>query len=178
MLDRWGGGNLLWHRMLAQQGYLVMSVDNRGTPAPRGRAWRKSVYRQVGILAPRTRPPPCKEVLQAALHGSRSRCHLGLERRRLDEPERHLQVPRSLQTAMAVAPVSNQRHYDTIYQERYMGLPGDNVDGYTQGSPINFAHQLKGQPARRSRHRRRQLPLSGDRGLDQRARSATTSPSP
>ena len=58
VLDRWGGGNNLWHRMLAQKGYVVMSFDNRGTPAPRGRAWRKSVFRQIGILAPRTRPRP------------------------------------------------------------------------------------------------------------------------
>ena len=52
--------------------------------------------------------------------------------------------PDLYKTAIAVAPVSNQRYYDTIYQERYMGLPGDNVDGFTQGSPINFAHQLQG----------------------------------
>jgi dipeptidyl-peptidase-4 len=52
--------------------------------------------------------------------------------------------PDLYKTAIAVAPVSNQRYYDTIYQERYMGLPGDNVDGFTQGSAINFAHQLKG----------------------------------
>ena len=49
--DRWGGKQHLWHQMLAQQGYVVISVDNRGTAAPRGRAWRKSIYRQVGILA-------------------------------------------------------------------------------------------------------------------------------
>ena len=77
--------------------------------------------------------------------------------------------PDLYQTAIAVAPVANQRYYDTIYQERYMGLPGDNVDGFTQGSPINFAHQLKGQPAPDPRHGRRQLPLPGDRGPDQRA---------
>ncbi len=52
VLDRWGGSGYLWHLMLAQRGYLVMSFDNRGTPAPRGRSWRKCVYRQVGILAP------------------------------------------------------------------------------------------------------------------------------
>ena len=52
--------------------------------------------------------------------------------------------PDLYKTAIAVAPVANQRYYDTIYQERYMGLPGDNVEGFLQGSPINFAHQLKG----------------------------------
>ena len=52
--------------------------------------------------------------------------------------------PNLYRTAMAVAPVSNQRYYDTIYQERYMGLPGDNVEGFQKGSPINYAHRLKG----------------------------------
>jgi dipeptidyl-peptidase-4 len=52
--------------------------------------------------------------------------------------------PELYRTAMAVAPVPNQRHYDTIYQERYMGLPGDNVEGYREGSPIHFAQNLKG----------------------------------
>src|SRR6185436_4689768 len=51
VLDRWGGSQTLWHQMLAQQGYVVMSFDNRGTPAPRGRPWRKSIYRKIGILA-------------------------------------------------------------------------------------------------------------------------------
>ena len=52
--------------------------------------------------------------------------------------------PDLYQAAIAIAPVPNQRHYDTIYQERYMGLPADNVEGYLQGSPIHFADQLKG----------------------------------
>lgn len=52
--------------------------------------------------------------------------------------------PELYHTAMSVAPVSNQRFYDTIYQERYMGLPEDNVQGFKEGSPINYAHQLKG----------------------------------
>ncbi len=55
-----------------------------------------------------------------------------------------LKYPDLYTTAIAVAPVPNQRYYDTIYQERYMGLPGDNVEGFSQGSPINYAHQLKG----------------------------------
>jgi dipeptidyl-peptidase-4 len=49
--DAWGGPQYLWHLMLAQEGYIVASIDNRGTPPPRGRAWRKSVYRKIGVLA-------------------------------------------------------------------------------------------------------------------------------
>ena len=52
--------------------------------------------------------------------------------------------PKLYKTAIAVASVPNQRYYDTIYQERYMGLPGENVEGYREGSPINHAHQLEG----------------------------------
>ncbi len=67
VLDRWGGGNHLWHRMLAQNGTIVMSFDNRGTPAPRGRAWRKAVYRQIGVLAPKEQAAAVKEVLRSVL---------------------------------------------------------------------------------------------------------------
>ena len=52
--------------------------------------------------------------------------------------------PDLYQTAIAIAFVGNQRFYNTIYQERYMGLPDDNEQGYKEGSPITFAHQLKG----------------------------------
>ena len=51
VVDSWGGSRYLWHLMLTQQGYIVMSIDNRGARVPRGRAWRKSIYKQVGILA-------------------------------------------------------------------------------------------------------------------------------
>ena len=70
-------------------------------------------------------------------------------------------------TAMAVAPVPNQRYYDTIYQERYMGLPGDNVEGYRRVAD-QLCRSTAGQPAARPRHGRRQLPLPGHRGVDQR----------
>ncbi|HID77116.1 MAG TPA: S9 family peptidase, partial [Planctomycetaceae bacterium] len=63
VLDRWGGKRFLWHLLLAQHGYVVMSFDNRGTPAPRGRAWRKVIYRQVGILAPADQAAAVRAVL-------------------------------------------------------------------------------------------------------------------
>jgi hypothetical protein len=116
VLDRWSGSRYLWHLMLTQQGYLVMSVDNRGTPAPRGRQWRKLVW--VGIWG---------------WSGGGSMSLNAIFR-----------YPDLYHTAMSVAPVTNQRYYDTIYQERYMGLPQDNPEGYRLGSPSTFAHQLEG----------------------------------
>ncbi len=146
VLDRWDGKRFLWHAMLAQNGYLVMSIDNRGTPAPRGRDWRKSVYRQVGVLASSDQAKAVKELLKTHSYMDASRIAIwgwsGGGSMTLNAIFRH---PDLYKTGMSIAPVPNQRHYDTIYQERYMGLPADNPDGYKNGSPINFAHQLKGK---------------------------------
>jgi dipeptidyl-peptidase-4 len=143
--DRWGGKGGLWHRMLAQRGYVVMSFDNRGTPAPRGRAWRKVVYRQIGILAPTEQAAALKQVLKERAYLDAERVGIwGWSGGGSMSLNAIFKYPQLYATAMAVAPVPNQRYYDTIYQERYMGLPDDNVEGYLQGSPINFADQLEG----------------------------------
>jgi len=145
VLDHWGGKGYLWHLMLAQRGYLVMSFDNRGTSAPRGRAWRKIVYRQVGILAPADQAAALKKVIAERSYVDAERIGVwGWSGGGSMTLNAILQYPDLYKTAMAVAPVANQRYYDTIYQERYMGLPGDNVEGYQKGSPINYARQLKG----------------------------------
>lgn len=145
VLDRWDGKRFLWHNMLAQQGYVVMSVDNRGTPAPRGRAWRKSIYRQIGILASSDQAQAVRALLKQHAYLDPARIAIwGWSGGGSMSLNAIFRYPDLYQTAMAIAPVPNQRHYDTIYQERYMGLPADNVEGYRKGSPIHFANQLKG----------------------------------
>lgn len=143
--DRWGGSGYLWHLMLAQQGYFVMSFDNRGTNSPRGRDWRKCIYRQVGILAPNDQAAAVKKVLAERPYLDPDRVGIwGWSGGGSMTLNAILKFPKLYSTAMAVAPVPNQRLYDTIYQERYMGLPGENVKGYLEGSPVNYAHQLEG----------------------------------
>ncbi len=145
VLDAWGGGNALWHRMLAQEGYVVMSFDNRGTPSPRGRSWRKAVFHKVGIIAPQEQSAAVKAELQKRPYLDPKRVGVwGWSGGGSMSLNAIFKYPDLYATAIAIAPVANQRYYDTIYQERYMGLPGDNVEGFTQGSAINFAHQLKG----------------------------------
>ena len=145
VLDRWGGNTYLWHQMLAQRGYLVMSFDNRGTPAPRGRDWRKTVYRRLGILAPADQAAALKNVIQDRPYVDAQRIGVwGWSGGGSMTLSAILKYPDLYKTAMAVAPVPNQRHYDTIYQERYMGLPSENVEGFLKGSAINFADQLQG----------------------------------
>jgi dipeptidyl-peptidase-4 len=131
--------------MLSQRGYVVISFDNRGTPAPRGRAWQKSVYRQVGILAPQDQAAALRAMLEQRPYLDPERVGIwGWSGGGSMSLNAIFKYPELYHTAMSVAPVPNQRYYDTIYQERYMGLPGDNVEGYLQGSPIHFAEQLQG----------------------------------
>ena len=145
VVDRWGGKSYLWHLMLAQRGYLVMSFDNRGTPAPRGRAWRKVVYRQIGILAPADQAAAVKKVIAERSYVDAERIGVwGWSGGGSMTLNAMFKYPDLYKTGMSVAPVPNQRFYDTIYQERYMGLPSDNVEGYRKGSPLNYAHQLEG----------------------------------
>ncbi len=145
VLDRWGGEKYLWHLMLAQQGYLVVSVDNRGTSAPRGRAWRKCIYRQVGILASADQAAAARAIIERRPYVDPARIGIwGWSGGGSMSLNAIFRYPDLYHTAMAIAFVSNQRFYDTIYQERYMGMPDDNEEGYKNGSPITFAHQLKG----------------------------------
>ena len=144
--NRWGGSSMLWHQMMAQRGYCVMSFDNRGTKVPRGRAWRKSIYRQVGVLAPNDQAAAVRSVLASRTYLDPNRVGIwgwsGGGSMTLNAMFKH---PDLYRVGISIAPVPNQRYYDSIYQERYMGLPNDNVEGYTNGSAINFASQLKGK---------------------------------
>ena len=146
VMDEWDAWNGIFHRALAQEGYIVASFDNRGTPAPKGRAWRKIVYGNVGVLSSKEqaaalealeRTRPYIDTNRVAVWG-----HSGGGSNTLNLMFRH---PELYKVGMAVAPVADQRLYDSIYQERYMGLPQDNPDGYKAGSPINFADGLQGK---------------------------------
>ncbi len=143
--DSWGGRNYLWHMMLSQKGYIVASLDNRGTNVPRGRAWRKCIYRQIGVLACKDQAAALRRMLKDRPYIDPKRIGIwgwsGGGQMSLNMIFRY---PELYSTAMAIAFVSDQRLYDTIYQERYMGLPDDNEKGYTDGSPITHAHRLEG----------------------------------
>lgn len=139
------GDRHLWHKMLAQQGYIVASVDNRGTPAPKGRNWRKSIYGQIGILASADQANAVRKLLAERPYLDPKRVGSwgwsGGGQMTLNALFRY---PELYRTGIAISFVSDQRLYDTIYQERYMGLPDDNAEGYKQGSPITHAAGLQG----------------------------------
>jgi dipeptidyl-peptidase 4 len=143
--DAWMGTKGLWHWLLAQQGYVVASIDNRGTMSPRGRNWRKCVHRQIGILASKDQAGAAEKLLARWPYADRNRVGIwGWSGGGSMSLNAIFRYPEFYKVAIAVAPVPDQLLYDTIYQERYMGLPSDNAEGYRQGSPITFAKQLKG----------------------------------
>lgn len=145
VLDAWSGGQALWHRMLAQQGYVVISVDNRGTPAPRGRAWRKSIYRQMGIRNSLDQANAARAISKWPFVDSTRIGIWGWSGGGSATLNAMFRYPDVYQVGMSVAPVPDIRYYDSIYQERYCGLPQDHPEEYKQSSPVTFASQLKGQ---------------------------------
>lgn len=145
VMDSWGGANYLWHTMLAQQGYIVASIDNRGTPAPKGRAWRKSIYRKIGVISSQDQANAVKAMLTKYPFIDASRVGIwGWSGGGSSTLNAMFRYPDIYKTGMSVAPVPDMSLYDTIYQERYMGLPDANAEDYKQGSPITFAKNLTG----------------------------------
>ncbi len=144
--DSWGGGRMLFHRALAEAGYIVVSVDNRGTPAPKGAAWRKVVYGAVGELSAKEQAAAVRALTARNSYMDPERIGVwGWSGGGSNTLNTMFRYPDVFHVGVSVAPVPDQKLYDTIYQERYMGLPQENVDGYRRGSPINFAEGLKGK---------------------------------
>ncbi|OLC01744.1 MAG: S9 family peptidase [Gemmatimonadetes bacterium 13_1_40CM_70_15] len=146
VVDSWGGQGILWHRLIADQGYIVASVDNRGTPAPKGRAWRKVVYGQIGVLSSREQADAVRALTRTRPYLDSTRVAIwGWSGGGSSTLQALFRYPGVYQVGMSVAPVPDERLYDTIYQERYMGLPQDNAAGYREASAINHAEGLRGR---------------------------------
>ena len=143
--DSWFGANYLWFLMLTQQGYIVASVDNRGTPSPRGREFRKVIYRKVGVLNSQDQANAVKAMIAKTPFIDASRVGIwGWSGGGAATLNAMFRYPETYKMGMAVAPPANSLYYDTIYTERYMGLPKDNPDDYKQSAPTTFAKNLKG----------------------------------
>ncbi len=142
--DAWGGQNYLWYQMLAQRGYIVASVDNRGTGA-RGRGWRKLIYRQMGVVETQDQAAAARAVGRLSYVDSTRLGIWGWSYGGFMSLNVITQAPDVYRMAIAVAPVTHWKYYDTIYTERYNGLPQDNAAGYDKGSPLTYAKNLKGR---------------------------------
>ena len=129
---------------MAEDGYIYISIDNRGTPAPKGRAWRKSIYRKIGQLNISDQAEAAKQISQWPFVDPTRMAVWGHSGGGSATLNLLFQYPDLFQTGISMAAVANQLTYDNIYQERYMGLPQENLEDFVAGSPITHAKNLKG----------------------------------
>lgn len=143
--DTYGvGRNRNYEGDMAADGYIYISIDNRGTPAPKGRAWRKSIYRKIGRLNISDQAEAAKQISQWPFVDSTRMAVWGHSGGGSATLNLLFQYPGLFQTGISLAAVANQLTYDNIYQERYMGLPQENLEDFVAGSPITHAKNLQG----------------------------------
>ncbi len=143
--DQWGADyNFLYQGSMAKDGYIYISIDNRGTPVPKGREWRKVVYRKIGTVNIRDQALAAKEILKWNYVDTSRIAVWGWSGGGSATLNLMFQFPEIYKTGIAVAAVGNQLTYDNIYQERYMGLPQENREDFVKGSPITYAKNLTG----------------------------------
>ena len=147
VLDQWSGGSTTpFNRAVAAEGYIVVSMDNRGTPAPKGRAWRKIVYGSIHPVIVKDQTAGLRALLLTRPYMDASRVAVwGWSGGGSSTLSLMFRSPDVYKVGMAVAPVPDLRLYDTIYQERYMGLPQQNAEGYKNSSAINYVEGLRGK---------------------------------
>jgi dipeptidyl-peptidase-4 len=136
--------NFLYLGDMAKDGYIYISLDNRGTPAPKGAAWRKSIYRKIGQINIHDQAMAAKEILKWNFVDPDRIAVWGWSGGGSATLNLMFQYPEIYKTGIAIAAVANELTYDNIYQERYMGLPQENMEDYVKGSPITYAKNLKG----------------------------------
>jgi dipeptidyl-peptidase-4 len=129
---------------MAQKGYVIIDMDNRGTPCLKGSAWRKSIYRKVGVINTKDQALAAKEILKLDYLDNDRTAVWGWSGGGTMTLNLLFKYPEIYKTGVAVAAVSNQLIYDNIYQERYMGLPSENEEDFINGSPVTYAKNLVG----------------------------------
>jgi len=144
VLDSWQGSNYLWNLLLTQKGYLVASIDNRGT-GMRGREWRKIVYRRLGVIETQDQAAAARAMSRWSYVDSARIGVFGWSYGGFMSLNGLFQAPDVYSMAIAVAPVTHWKFYDNIYTERYNGLPEENQAGYNAGSPLTYVDRLRGR---------------------------------
>ena len=142
--DSWDGADYMYHQLLAEKGYIIVSVDPRGTMY-RGADFKKSTYLQLGKLEIEDVINTAKKLQQMPYVASD---RIGIQGWSYGGFMSSLAITKGadqFKMAIAVAPVTNWKFYDNIYTERFMRTPKENESGYNDNSPINFVNQLKGK---------------------------------
>ena len=143
--DSYGSqNNFLYAGDMAKDGYIYISIDNRGTPAPKGAAWRKSIYQKIGILNVDDQAKAAKQILKWNFIDTSRVAVWGWSGGGSTTLNLLFRYPEIYKTGIAIAPVAYRLSYDNIYEERYMGLPQENMQAYIDASAITHVKGLKG----------------------------------
>ncbi len=138
------GRNSLYRGNIANDGYIYVSIDSRGTPAPKGKTWRKAIYKNIGILNIHDQAMAAQVFLKRPYVDASRMAVWGWSGGGSTALNLLFKYPEIYKTGIAVAAVGNQRTYDNIYQERYSGVPQLDESPYVNGSPVTHAKNLKG----------------------------------
>ena len=135
----------LWNIMMSQKGFVIIDMDNRGTPCLKGSQWRKSIYGKVGVTNVLDQAEAAKKLLETYTYLDKNRTAVwGWSGGGSMTLNLMFRYPDIYKTGVAVAGVSDQLIYDNIYQERYMGLPQEDKKPFIEGSPVTYAKNLQG----------------------------------
>lgn len=146
VLDKWGAAQIDFHRVVADMGYLVVSIDNRGTPSPKGAAWRRSIFGSLGPLSTEEQAAGLKELGRTRPYVDLSRVGIwGWSGGGSNTLNAMFRKPDTYHVGIAVVPKPQPHLYNAWFQEIYMRTREVNADGYKRSAPINFAKGLKGK---------------------------------
>jgi dipeptidyl-peptidase-4 len=144
--DTYGAGrNWLYAGDMPKDGYVYISIENRGAPAPKGREWRKSIFQKIGTLNIRDQAMAAKKIMEWPFIDKNRVAVWGWSGGGSSTLNLMFQYPEIYKTGIAIAAVGNQLTYDNVYQERYMGSPLKTKEAYVKGSPITYAKNLQGK---------------------------------
>lgn len=146
VLDRWGAAQNHFHRVIADMGYIVVSIDNRGTPAPKGAAWRRSIFGSLGPLSTEDQAAGLKELGRQYSFIDQSRVGIwGWSGGGSNTLNAMFRQPDLYHVGIAVVPKPQPHLYNAWFQEIYMRTREVNAEGYQRSAPINFADGLRGK---------------------------------
>lgn len=142
--DAYGRQRNLYAGDMARDGYIYISIDSRGTPAPKGAAWRKSIYQRIGILNVDDQAKAARQILKWPFVDTSRVAVWGWSGGGSTTLNLMFRYPEIYKTGIAIAPVAYRLSYDNIYEERYMGLPQENMQAYIDASAVSHVKGLKG----------------------------------
>jgi len=146
VLDRWSNSSSDYHRALAELGYLVVSIDNRGTPAPKGAAWRREVFGSLGPLSTDEQAAGLKEMARTRSFIDLSRVGIwGWSGGGSNTLNAMFRKPDIYHVGIAVVPKPQPHLYNAWFQEIYMETRETNPEGYEKAAAINYAEGLAGK---------------------------------